>query len=174
MKGQKLFAAVIFSLSIILSILFYVYRDFFREAQSLGLFGIFLLNAISSASIFLSGPAFLTVFAGGSLYPPVLVALVGSLGSALGDMVGYMLGLSGRRLFFTHLEKHLWFRAVHTLFLRHATLVLLLMAFIPNLLFDSFGILAGVMGFSPVRYFIIIFIGRFLRYLLLADIGSLF
>lgn len=174
MNTQKVFAALIFSLSILFSVLFYLYRDFFREAQSLGLFGIFFLNAISSASLFLSGPAFLTVFAGGAIYSPFVVAFVGALGSAVGDMVGYLLGVSGRGLVYKGLQKHLWFRAIHTLFLRHATVVLFCMAFIPNIFFDSIGILAGIMGISPLRYFIVVLIGRFLRYLLLADLGSLF
>lgn len=174
MNKKRLFAIVIFCLSIILSILFYVYRDFFEGARSLGLLGIFLINAISSASLFLSGPAFLTIFAGGSIYPPLLVALAGSVGSALGDMVGYLFGSSGSKLLNNRLEKQIWFRAIKTLFLRHATWALFFMAFIPNIFFDSIGILAGVMGFSPLRYLIIVVIGRFLRYLLLADVGSRF
>lgn len=174
MKKRNLLAGLIFLLSIVLSVLFYVYKDFFEGARSLGLLGIFLINAISSASLFLSGPAFLTVFAGGSLYSPVLVAIAGSVGSALGDMVGYLLGISGSKLLNHKLEKQLWFRAVKALFLRHATWALFFMAFIPNIFFDSIGILAGIMGFSPIRYLIIVIIARFLRFVLLADIGSRF
>ena len=55
---NKIFAGIIFFSSIILSIVFYVFKDFFKDATSVGLLGIFLINFVSSATFFVSAPAF--------------------------------------------------------------------------------------------------------------------
>ena len=80
MRNQKIIAISTAVLSLALSVGFIVFKDSLRDASALGLFGIFLINAISSATLFLASPAFLTVFTGGSVYPPFLVALVASFG----------------------------------------------------------------------------------------------
>ena len=66
--------------------------------RSLGLLGIFLINFLSSATIFLPAPGIATVVAGGAIYSPIAVGLVAALGATLGDMISYMLGVS----FFCH------------------------------------------------------------------------
>lgn len=173
MKSKGI-AAVIFILSIILSIGFYIFRDFFKETVSLGLLGIFLANLVSSASVVPSGPAFLTVIAGSTIYPPILVAFIASFGSALGDIVGYLLGVSGRKLAIHKLHKKAWFITIERYFERFGVLFLFLFAFLPNPFFDSIGIIAGIFAYSPIKFFLIVFFGRFLRYLLLAHASSLF
>lgn len=169
---NKVIAASIFVLSLVLSIAFFIYRDFLKDAPSLGLLGLFLINFVSSATFFVSGPAFLTVIAGGNLYSPVLVALIASFGAGLGDMVGFLFGLSGRHLAKKKLEKYPKIKFLEKHFHQHAALIILVMAIIPNPFFDAIGMLAGVLNYSPIRFFAIILLGRFLRYWLLAQFGS--
>src|SRR3990167_1041230 len=61
------FAAFVFFLSIALSSVFYAYRDYLKDASTLGYLGLFVINFVSSATFFVSSPAFLTVIAGGHL-----------------------------------------------------------------------------------------------------------
>ena len=103
---NKIYAGLIFALSILLSIAFYVFGDFFKDSTSLGLIGLFIINLVSSASLFLPAQAFLTVSAGGNLSPPLLVALIASFGASLGDMVSYLFGSSGRKLTRERLERN--------------------------------------------------------------------
>ena len=170
--NNKIYASLIFALSVFLSITFFVYQDFFRDSYSLGLIGLFFINLISSASLFLSAPAFLTVIAGGNLYPPLLVAILASLGAAFGDMISFIFGLSGRKLTRERLERNPKILFLEKHFKKYGALIIFLMALIPNPFFDAIGIFAGVFNYSPLRFFVIILIGRFLRYLLLAQFGS--
>lgn len=171
---NKSYAVLIFFSSILLSLIFYEYRDFFRHARSLGLLGLFLVNFVSSAGFFVSGPAFLTIIAGGNLYSPILVAIVASLGACLGDMLGFLFGHSGRRLMKKSLESHRAMRFLEKHFHRHGALIIFLLAIIPNPFFDAVGILAGIVNYPPLKFFAIMFIGRFLRYWAMAQVGAHF
>jgi len=169
---SKIYAATIFLSSIILSIAFYLFRDFFKEASSLGLFGLFVINFVSSATFFIPAPAFLTVITGGNLYSPILVATVAAVGACLGDMIGFAFGYSGRRLTKKKLDRHKTIRFLEKHFHRHGALIIFILAIIPNPFFDAIGILAGVVNYPPVKFFAIMLIGRFIRYWALAQVGS--
>ncbi|MCL5438880.1 MAG: VTT domain-containing protein [Patescibacteria group bacterium] len=173
-NSNKIVPAVIFVLSILSSIAFFIFRDFFKESISLGLLGIFIINFVSNASFFISAPSFFAVIAGGAIYPLFFVALVASLGASLGDMLSFIVGSSGRRLLSNKFNKKIWYNVLVHFFKKHGSWVLFIAAFVPNPIFDSFGILAGVLGFSPIKYFIIVFIARFFKYLIFAKIGTYF
>ena len=169
---NKIYAGSVFLLSILLSVAFFHFRDYFKQAESLGLLGLFLVNFISSATFFVSAPAFLTIIAGGNLYSPILVALIATLGACLGDMLGFAFGHSGRRLAKKKLDRHKAIRFLEKHFHRHGALIIFLLAIIPNPFFDAIGILAGVVNYPVLRFFTIMLIGRFLRYWALAQFGS--
>ena len=174
MKKEKVFAVIVFALSLILSIVFLIFKDYFQGARTLGLLGLFIINLVSNASLFVSAPALLTVIAGGNMYPPVLVALSSSLGATIGDLIGFIIGFSGRKITLHKLEKKMWFKFLENFFKRHGSWVLFIFAFIPNPLFDSIGVLAGLLNYSLLKFFLIVFIGRLIRYFLLAQAGAWF
>ena len=169
---NKIYAGTIFISSIALSVAFFMFRDYFKEASSLGLFGLFVVNFVSSATFFVSAPAFLTIITGGNLYSPILVAVVASLGACLGDMLGFAFGHSGRRLTKKKLDRHKTVRFLEKHFHRHGALIIFLLAIIPNPFFDAIGILAGVVNYPPFKFFAIMLVGRFIRYWALAQVGS--
>lgn len=167
-------AGIIFILSIFLTIVFFVFHDYFEQSRSLGLAGLFLINAVSNASLFISAPAFLTVIAGGAIYPPILVGFISSLGAAVGDMVGFMLGLSGRHLINHKLNKKIWFKIINNYFHKYGGWIIFIISFVPNPFFDSMGIIAGVFHYPVWKFFLLVFLGRFIRYFFLAQFGSNF
>ncbi len=169
---NKIYAGSIFFASIVLSIAFFYFKDYFKQAESLGLLGLFLINFVSSAGFFVSGPAFLSIIAGGNLYSPILVALVAAVGACLGDLIGFMFGHSGRRLMKERLDKHKTVRFLEKHFHRHGALIIFILAIIPNPFFDAIGILAGVVNYPPLKFFTIMLVGRFIRYWALAQFGS--
>lgn len=169
---NKLYALSVFFLSISLSLVFFTYKDFFKHASSLGLLGLFMVNFVSSATFFVSAPAFLTVIAGGNLYSPILVAIVAAVGACLGDMLGFAFGHSGRRLTKKKLDRHKTIRFLEKHFHRHGALIIFIIALIPNPFFDAVGILAGVVNYPPVKFFTIMLAGRLIRYWALAEFGS--
>ena len=171
---NKAYAISIFLLSVGLSVAFYIFRDYFKEASSLGLFGIFVVNFVSSATFFVSAPAFLTIISGGNLYSPILVAIIAALGACLGDMLGFAFGHSGRRLTKKKLDQHKTIRFLEKHFHRHGILVTFIFAIIPNPFFDAIGIIAGVLNYPPMKFFAVMLIGRFIRYWALAQVGATF
>lgn len=172
--NKKYFSIAVLILSISLSIGLFLFRDYFRDLRNLGLIGIFLINLVSSATFFVSGPAFLTVIAGGSIYHPLVVAFVASLGASIGDMVAYFFGYSGRNLTVNRLQKKLWFKVTESVFKTYGTIFVLALALIPNPFFDAVGLFAGVLGMKYSKFFLLMLTGRFARFVLLALIGAKF
>ena len=172
LASSKYFIIAVFILSTLLSFAGLYFKDYFAHSKGLGLLGIFLINLFGSATFFVSGPAFLTVVTGGGLYNPVLVAVVASLGAAIGDLVSFLIGSSGRELTKQKLESKKWFKLLDDLFKRFGSWVVLIFAIIPNPLFDAVGLVAGVFGVSIKRFFVLTLFGRFIRFGILALIGA--
>lgn len=158
--------------SIALIILSFHFRNELSHFSSLGLLGIFIINIVGSATLFLPAPAIATVLAGGFLYNPLSVAVVSALGSAIGDMVGFLLGHSGKEILLK--RNSFWYKILKETFHKFGAIFIIIFSFIPNPVFDAVGIFAGVFSYSPVKFFFYVLIGRFLRNLLLAYLGSYF
>lgn len=161
---------LIFLLAIALIILPFYFRDELANLKSFGLIGLFLINFFGNAIIFLPAPAIASVIAAGSIYNPLIVALVSSLGGTLGEMVGFFLGHSGKKLFVK--KHHFLFLILKDLFKSYGTVIVFVVALIPNPFFDVIGILAGFLHYSPKKFFIATFLGRILRNLILSYFGS--
>lgn len=158
--------AVIFIVSLVLIFLSFYFRDELAGLGSFGILGIFLINLVSSITLFFPAPAIATVVAGGFLYNPLVVAVVAALGSAVGDFVGYMLGRSGKEVLLK--KNSFWYNIFKDTFHRFGAVFIIIFSFIPNPLFDAVGIVAGLFSYSPRRFFMYVLIGRFLRNLFLA------
>lgn len=143
----------------------------FQEFQSLGLLGIFLINLIGSATIFFPAPAFLSVGVGGNLYNPIMVALIGALGSSIGEAVGYVFGFSSKKIITYEKNHHFLFAFFRFLFKKYGDFMVLFFSFLPNPVFDGIGIFAGASEYSIKRFMVLTFIGRFARYIIIAYVG---
>ncbi len=173
-NNQRLIGILLFVFSTLISIAAFLFRDTFKDTLSLGLIGILIINFFSSATFFISGPAFLTVFAGGSIYPPLLVALVASLGTALGDSISLFFGLSTRHMVLRKFEDKLWFKVIEDIFKAYGGIMIFFLSLIPNPLFDGIALVAGAFKYDIKRYFAIVLAARFLRFTLLAQLGDIF
>lgn len=162
---------VLFVVSIGLIGLSFIFRDQLERFSSFGLLGIFLINLISSITLFLPAPGIATVVAGGFLYNPLIVALVAAFGSSIGDFVAYILGRSGKEVLLK--KKSFWYNIFKETFHKYGAIFIILFAMIPNPVFDAIGLVAGLFSYSPRRFFLYVFVGRFLRNLLLAGVGNL-
>lgn len=172
MNRSYIITFVTFIISLLLVVVAISFQEKLADFKSFGILGIFLINFFGSATIFVPAPAIASVFAGGAIYNPFLVALVSALGAGLGDMVGYFLGYSGKNLFIKN--HHTWYVFIRDLFKKFGSVVIFLFALIPNPFFDAIGIVAGALSFSPYRFFFLLFAGRLFRDLLLAYLGFAF
>jgi uncharacterized membrane protein YdjX (TVP38/TMEM64 family) len=177
-RGQSGWRSAIgwrFSLSILLVLLViaittsaFVFRDRVADLETLGYLGAFLVALISSATIFLPIPGIALIFALGNVYNPVLVGLAAGAGSALGELTGYMAGVSGQLVFensrhYERLER--WMR-------RRGSLVIFLLSFVPNPFFDVAGAIAGALRFPVWKFLLVCFLGKTPRNMLIAFSGA--
>lgn len=165
-------AIIILIASLLFIVLAFLFRENLSQFKSLGLFGIFLINFIGSATLFFPIPAIASVVAGGAVYPPFLVGVVSAFGASAGDLIGFLLGHSGRKIFIKN--HHRFYMLLRDLFHKFGGIAVFGFAFVPNPFFDFVGISAGLFHFSPARFFLLMFLGRLLRNILLALFGTLF
>jgi len=88
----------ILALLVVVAITVYIYniRDHVEEFASYGYPGIFLVALMANATVFLPAPGVAVVFAMGSIFNPLGVALAAGTGGALGELSGYLAGFSGQ------------------------------------------------------------------------------
>ncbi|HEX7042773.1 MAG TPA: VTT domain-containing protein [Patescibacteria group bacterium] len=160
-----------FLFSVLLIYLAFRFQQHLSHFKSLGIFSIFLLNLISSATVIIPEPAIVSVVVGGKLYPPILVGLAAALGAGIGNMIGYFLGRSGKHIVLNHTESK-WYIWIKSKFHRYATLIIFVFALIPNPIFDGVAILAGITEYPPIKFFLLMLVARLIRDTLLALLGA--
>jgi membrane protein YqaA with SNARE-associated domain len=132
--------------------------------------GAFLVTFIANAAVVVPVPyipivAHIAQTAGS----PVLVVLIASFGSALGECVAFAVGRVEKEL----IEGHAWVEKLRRFFAhpRRTALFLFFFAIPLNPVFDVGGLLAGALG-VPFRTFLIaVWLGRIIRFAILAYIA---
>ena len=137
---------------------------------ALGYPGIAILMFLSSSTILFPAPGFAAVLAAGAVWNPLLVGLAAGVGAATGELSGYLLGVGGGVVLDLK-EGKKWRRAHHWLE-RYGIWALLVLAAVPNPLFDVAGIVAGSLSFPVWRFWIACALGNSLKYAVLAHLAS--
>ena len=137
-------------------------------AINYGYLGIFLMSFIGAVSIFLPIPYTVIIFALGSTFEPIWIAVAAGLGSALGEFSGYLLGVGGRKFIGGKYKKKMEFLV--KLFNRFGPLAIFLFALTP-LPDDLLFIPLGVMRYNIIRAFVPALIGKFCMNLTIAYAG---
>jgi uncharacterized membrane protein YdjX (TVP38/TMEM64 family) len=155
-------------ISVVISVLIFVFRDALAQLSSYGYFGIFLINLLGSATIVIPAPSLIATFVGGSIYNPLLVGVVSGIGASIGETTGYLAGYGGSVAITDH--KH--FKKIEKWMNKNGFITLLLLSFFPNPIFDLSGIFAGATSYSFKKYFTAVIIGKTLRFIGISIIGS--
>jgi len=181
-KALKTLAGVLFLFALLIALIYFIFvkndQAFAEIIHSYGLFGLFLGSIIANASILLPLPIDIFVFllanepfVGEGLVNAIALGLVAGLGSAIGEMSGYILGLMGAAGIESIKEKQ--YEKLSEI--KHnikelGTVFIVLGAFTP-FPFDLIGIAAGLIKFDPKRFFFAALIGKVLRYVVIAVAG---
>lgn len=133
-----------------------------------GLLILFGLAALSTATLILPAPGLALTAIAGAAGDPIVVGVVAGLGQAVGELTGYIAGRNGRSLIpdtaaSARLED--WLR-------RRGTIVIFVLALVPNPLFDLAGIAAGVVRIRVTRYLAAAAAGKVLKNVLVAGGAS--
>lgn len=164
-KNTKIFGIVF---ALLISIILFVNRDKFIHLQGLGLVGLFLLSVIGNATIILPMPVVLTAFVGGSLFNPLLVTLVISFGATIGELTGYLAGISGQNI----IDNDPKFVKIRKWMDKYGLWTIFILAAVPNPLFDLAGIVAGAYKISVIKYLLVVFLGKIIKFGLIAFLGA--
>lgn len=151
-----------------LTILIFINRKRVGELEALGYPGIFLVSAIANASLILPVPGVLITSAMGAVFNPFWVAVAAGSGATVGEISGYMAGFGGRGV----VERTRWHERVENWMRRYGSVVVFLLAFFPNPLFDIAGITAGVLKMPLWRFLFWCLLGKILKMLLFAYLGE--
>jgi membrane protein YqaA with SNARE-associated domain len=142
------------------------------EIGRLGAYGypaVFLVSLISNAAFLLPAPGIAMVLAAGGVLDPIAVGVVAGLGAALGELTGYLVGQSGQPVFE---DKPIYWR-IESLMKKSGALVIFILAAVPNPIFDIGGLMAGALRMPVWRFLLGAWLGKSLRFVLLAALGSM-
>lgn len=130
--------------------------------ENVGYGGVWIVSFIAAGSIILPvpGPAAVCIAAAPDLgLNPLLIGLISASAEALGEMTGYIAGLSGRSL----LQRHRFYPKMHSLVQKRGGIILFFGAIIPNPLFDVIGIAAGSIGYPIKRFLLIVYVAKAIK-----------
>lgn len=168
---KKLFFAILFVISTIALIVPLFFKDELKQVESLGLLGVLFINFFSSATIFLPSPAMLSIPIASQIYNPIAVVILGSLGSSLGEVVGFIFGKSTIQVL--NGKKHKILYHLNTfIFKKYGLPIIFIFSAIPNPVVDGLGILAGMAGYPLHRFLFAVLLGRILRNIILVALAG--
>jgi len=152
---------IIIILSIVIVFILYSLRDSVSTFSELGYVGVFIISFISSGTIIFPVPGWAVVIGMATVLNPVILGICAGTGSALGELTGYFLGMGGNYI----MDKRT--KTLQTLMQKHGTIILFVLAFIPNPFFDVAGIIAGASKIRIHNFMIPVIAGKVIRYIIL-------
>jgi membrane protein YqaA with SNARE-associated domain len=122
--------------------------------------GIFIISLIGAASIVFPLPYTVIVFilAGSTNLEPILIAAAAGIGSAIGELTSYLLGMGGRKALTKRYQNKM--DVLEKVFQRYGSIVIFLFALTP-LPDDLIFIPLGIMRYRIIKAFIPALIGKF-------------
>ena len=151
-----------------LTVILVLNRDRVEKLEALGYPGIFLLSLLSNATLILPVPGVLFTSAMGAVFNPFWVAIAAGSGATLGEITGYLAGFSGQGV----IENRQWYEKVTGWMKKYGGITILVLAFIPNPVFDIAGMVAGALRMPLWKYILYSWIGKVGKMMLFAYGGS--
>lgn len=165
---QKLKGLGILLIIVGVSFVIYLFRDQLRELERFGYVGLFLITFLLNSTLVVPLPAVALSSAMGMVYDPFWVGLFAGSGAALGEISGYLAGMSGREV----LLKHKGGLKIEQQLRKYGGPGIMLLALIPNPAFDLVGIAAGAIKIPFLRFLLWCWIGKVLKFLAFAYLGD--
>ena len=157
---------IVAALSVLLVFVLLHFRESMAHLGSWGYLGGFLAELTNSALIIVPTPAAAYTFTMGFTLNPLLLGLVGGIGAATGELVGYILGVRGRRV----LEGGRLYERLKALSAQRTGPVLLASAIMP-VPFDVAGVWAGAIRYPIWRFLILVTAGKLIKVTAIALAG---
>ena len=146
------------------------------ELEKYRYLGAFLISLMGNATVLLPGivlPVLIALGidfyqASGGLAGPIMIGMVGGVGAAIGEIVGYMAGYSGRGV----VENRRLYKRLVGWVKKWGGIAIFIFTLVP-LFFDLVGLVAGALRFPLWRFVLICWLGRTLLYVVFVVLAAL-
>lgn len=152
-----------------IAILVLVFSNEIASLGELGYLGAFLIALLSSATILFPAPGWAVIAAMSAALDPLYLGLAAGIGSAIGELSGYLAGDGVRDILNSRVRES---KQIEEIVRKYGVFAVALFAFVPNPLFDIAGVVAGGLRIEWWRFLLACAAGRILRYILLAMAGQ--
>jgi membrane protein YqaA with SNARE-associated domain len=159
---------VILVLVLALTVVLIIYRNQIQSLKAYGYPGIFLFSILANATILIPVPGVVFTSAMGAVFNPLWVSLAAGAGAAIGELSGYLAGFSGQAV----VEDSKRYEKVVHWMEKYGDVTILVLAFIPNPLFDLAGISAGILKMPVWKFLLFCVIGKILKMMMFAYAGD--
>lgn len=149
---------------IALTIVLVINREQIQALKAYGYPGIFLFSILANATIFVPVPGVVFTSAMGAVFNPFWVSVAAGSGAALGELSGYMAGFSGQAV----VENADRYEKVVRWMRKYGDVTILVLAFVPNPLFDLAGIVAGILKMPIWKFLFFCVIGKIVKMMMFA------
>jgi uncharacterized membrane protein YdjX (TVP38/TMEM64 family) len=145
-----------------------LHREEITKFYALGYPGIFIISVLSNATLIFPIPGVLFTSAMGAVFNPFWVAMIAGSGAAIGELTGYLAGYSGQ----TVIERYDWYKKSREWVVKYGDWAVLVLALIPNPVFDLTGFAAGALKMPVWRFFFWCWIGKIVKMLFFSFGGA--
>ncbi|MGC9467023.1 MAG: VTT domain-containing protein [Anaerolineae bacterium] len=167
-RRRRLLRIAGLAFAILITVVVYALKDRLEDVAGYGYVGLFLISILGNATIVLPVPTFVTTFLGGGVFNPVLVGIISAAGATIGELTGYLAGLGGQAI----IENRELYDRFSRWMDRYGLLALFVLAAIPNPFFDVAGIIAGMSRLRLTTYFLVVWGGKIVKFVLIAFLGA--
>lgn len=167
-KTSNILRILILLAVIALTIVLVINRDRVQALQAYGYPGIFLFSILANATILVPVPGVVFTSAMGAVFNPVWVSILAGAGAAIGELSGYLAGFSGQAV----VENSARYQRVTRWMEKYGDITILVLAFIPNPLFDLAGMVAGILKMPVWKFLVYCVIGKILKMMMFAFAGD--
>jgi len=137
--------------------------------SNFGYLGVFFLGVITSATLFIPTPAFIIVFLLASTMNPILLGFFAGLGSAVGEMSGYIIGIGGEKFLLKKYDKRV--KQIERYFEKHGSKLIIFVFSATPLPFDVVGLFCGAVRYPIKTFFLFTLFGKLVKYWAIAFAG---
>lgn len=167
-RTQIFWRVLLFLFLVAITIALFIFREQVQRLQAFGYPGIFLFSFLSNATILFPLPGVIFTSAMGAVFNPFWVAVAAGLGAALGELSGYLAGVSGQLLF----ENNRNYQKVDGWMRKNGYWTILVLAFVPNPFFDIAGFVAGTIKIPVWKFLLLCAAGKTAKMLVFAFLGA--
>ncbi|MFN2303921.1 MAG: VTT domain-containing protein [Anaerolineales bacterium] len=153
---------------IALTVVLVINRERIQQFQAYGYPGIFIFSILANATILVPVPGVVFTSAVGAVFNPFWVSIAAGTGAAIGELSGYLAGFGGQAV----VQDSKRYKRVVGWMEKYGDVTILVLAFIPNPLFDLAGVVAGLLKMPIWKFLTFCVIGKILKMMIFAYAGD--